>query len=219
MLKTTSKPVLPPVAAQAKGESRLLKYYEQFEPLAETYAWRLFQSQKIGMDFEDLVQEFKIKIYLSLIGYAHYVKKKRGTRYTPWPIELYVRCALNNLRKDFIKRISAAPNKSISIESDGFDYSQEHSMESHIIISKNFCKAEINGVDLLEGLTLIEQRCFLLFLRGHTIKKLERMFRNVVPDAGAVIQRQVAKLQTKKQQLMADTVISYKNFFTDLENN
>lgn len=218
MQKTVCKPVAthPPVA---KVESRLLKYYERFEPLAETYAWRLFQSQKIGMDFEDLVQEFKIKIYLSLIGYANYVKKKRTTNYAPWPIELYVKCALNNLRKDFIKKIEAAPNKAVSLESDGFDYSHLHSMESHFVISKNFCKAEINGVDLLQGLTLTEQRCFLLFLRGHTIKKLERLFKRAIPDAGAVIQRQVALLRTKKAQLLEDTVTNYMNFYTDLENN
>lgn len=201
-----------------KKESVLLRYYEKFEPLARKYAFKIYQAEKIGFEFEDLVQEFKIKIYTSILAYGNYYQryKERGL-YKPWPIEMYVRRSLDNKYKDFIKSINQADYKTISIEQDGFDYSLLHSMESHIIINERVCECEINGVNLLEGLTDIEGRCFMMFLKGYTISKLQKIFKNLF-HAAEMIKKQVALLQTKEKELLHDTVRHLMSFSTESDN-
>lgn len=203
---------------QTAANSAVLRFYHRFEPLAEKYAWRIYRAHKIGFEFEDLVQEFKLKIYLSIIAYAKYFEKKQPTRYKPCSIECYIRQALANKTKDFIKAITETPDQAYSVEADGFDYSEIQSMESHIVWSARVCKCEINGIDLLEGLSHLEARCFMLFLRGYTITKLRKIFAQKLPTAAEVIHAQVAKLQSKKEVLLHNTVGKYMNFFTDKEN-
>jgi|SRR5579872_3129921 len=200
------------------GESVLHRLYFRFEPLAEQYANRIFSEHKIGFEYEDLVQEFKIKIYTSIIGYAGYVKKKRELGYPVWPLELYLKRALSNKTKDFIKQIQDTPAQTVSVEADGFDYSVQHTLESHIILRNDFCQCEINGVDLLQGLTLVESKCFLLFLRGYTLNKLNTMFKFSVTEPSKMIRRQIALLQEKRAQLLENTTTKYMQYLVESEN-
>lgn len=206
-------------AATKPQASVVLKNYYKYEHLATDYAKQIFNSGKIGFEFDDLVQEFKIKIYTSIIAYAAKWKQyKKDGRYKPIALEYYIKSALVRRRIDFIVKISEEKPITLSIEQDGFDYSKLHSIESHIILNKKVAKAEINGVDLLEGLSDIESRCFMLYLRGFTIGKLQKVFKSKF-EAGKVISKQIAFLQTKKHELLENQTTEFMTFKTEWENN
>lgn len=203
----------------ATKQSTVLKYYHQFEHLATDYAKKIFESGKIGLEYEDLVQEFKIKIYTSIIAYAARWKRyKREGRYKPVPIEYYVKCALSKRKIDFIKQIKEEKQVTLSVEQDGFDYGLLHTIDSHVVINSKVCKAEVNGVDLLEGLTTLEARCFMLFLRGFTIGKLQKIFKSKF-EANTVINKQVEFLQSKKQQLLENQTYHFTSYKINLDGN
>jgi hypothetical protein len=206
------------IAKVQQRESPLMKYFRKFEPLAERYARQIFDEHKIGFEFEDLVQEFRIKIYTSIIGYAKYAEARRQTRYEPWPITVYVQRALVNKKKDFIKQISESPTKALSVEQHDFDYGIFQTMESHIVMNKDQLQCEINGVDLLQGLTEAEARCFMLFLRGYTVGKLARLFKPVVPNTALMIQKQCALLQNYKKELLQNTTTQFLHFSLENDN-
>lgn len=196
-------------------ESIILKWYNRYEYLATKYAHQIFESRKIGFDYEDLLQEFKMKIYTSIIAYSRKWEKWKLTgKYKPIHVEMYIKSALVNLTKDFMKQISTTEYKTVSVEQDGFDYGLLTSMESHIVINSSYCKCEINGVDLLEGLTDMESRCFMLFLRGHTIGKLNKIFKCRF-QANKIIRRQVEFLQTKKSELLENKTYQFMHYVTE----
>lgn len=198
-------------------ESIVLKYYQRFEYLATYYARQIFEAGKIGFEFDDLVQEFRIKIYTSIIAYAtKWRKYKLSGLYKPIAIEYYIKSALSNRAKDFIREIKEIPYTNISVEQDGFDYGKLHTIESHIIINDKVCKCEINGVDLLEGLTDWEARVFMLYLKGFTIGKLCKIFKAKF-DASVMIRKQIDFLQSKKSQLLENQVFTFAHYVS--ENN
>lgn len=203
------------ITSPSTKESIILKYYNRYERLANHYAHLIFESRKIGFDYDDLLQEFKMKIYTSIIAYSKKWKKWKVTgRYKPIHIELYIKSSLVNLAKDFMKQISTTEYKTVSIEQDGFDYGLLTSMESHIIINSTYCKCEINGVDLLEGLTDMESRCFMLFLRGYTIGKLNKIFKWRF-QANKVIRNQVEFLKSKKSQLLENKTFQFIHYVSE----
>ena len=200
-------------------ESIVLKYYNRFEYLAVYYARQVFESSKIGFEYDDLVQEFRIKIYTSIIAYAaKWRKYKILGQYKPVPIEYYIKAACVNRQKDFIRSIKEAEYTNISVEQDGFDYSKVHSIESHIIVNGTTCKCEINGVDLLEGLSDWEARCFMMFLRGFTIGKLKKIFKPKFA-ADDIINKQIGFLQTKKAQLLENQITHYTHYVSENSDN
>jgi hypothetical protein len=200
-------------------KSIVLKYYNRYEHLATHYAKQIFEAGKIGYEFDDLVQEFRIKIYTSIIAYAAKWRKYQVLkRYKPIPIEYYIKSALVNRSKDFIRLINEAEYINISVEQDGFDYGKIQSIESHIVINKDVCQCNINGVDLLEGLTDWEARCFMMFLRGFTIGKLSKIFKPKF-IASEVINRQIQFLQPKRAQLLENQVQSFTHYLSNSDNN
>src|SRR5579859_2406924 len=120
------------VQANVPRQSTLLKFYHQYEYLAEQYARKIYRSGKIGLDYDDLVQEFRLKIYLTIIAYSRYYERKKQSRYQPWPMLLYIQRALHNKSLDFMKQISETPDHAYSVEQDGFDYSEFGTRECNI---------------------------------------------------------------------------------------
>lgn len=165
------------------------KFYFQYEYLAKKYASKIFSYQELSFDYEDLLQEFRIKIYMAIKAYGRrWGKFRRGEAPRPVPIRYYLECACGNKARDFMKYISRENHKT-SIDEIDFDFGVEQ--DSEIAPSSN--TFIVNGVNLLEGLSGKERAVFSLFLRGYKttfIRKVyfsnatERKARKAVMDSG-----------------------------------
>lgn len=207
-----------PVSSSTKPVSMIATLYERHEHLAEKYAKKIYNAERISYDYEDVLQEMKMKVYTSIIAYAEKWRKWQQTqRYKPIAIEIYLQCALVNKTKDFIKSISQCPIKCcISVQDNNFDFSIFGTMESQISFTKDTCECKINEVDLLEGLNLMESRCFMLYLRGYKIDLLNKMFKRHF-SADEIIGTQLLMLRDKKEQLTENKITTYMSF-TNVES-
>ena len=182
--------------------------YGKYEYMAAIYASKIFNFERYGYEKEDIVQELRIKIYTSIISYAEkWAEYKRTNRYKPVPIKFYIKAAMVNKVKDFIKLFNMEQVENIdkvSIQADGFDHSQFNTIESNLDI--NNCVCEINGVDLFEGLHGRKKQAFALFLKGFTIPELNERFTKI--DVMTVVTRQIEFIRTKREELL-----DYKNTY------
>lgn len=148
------------------------KFYCKYEYLAKKYANKIFSYEELSFEYEDLVQEFRIKIFTSIKSYGRrWGKFRRGEAPRPVPIRYYLECACGNKARDFMKYISRENHK-ISINEIDFDYGVEQNND--IVPSRN--RFIVNGVDLLEGLCGIERAVFSLFLRGYGINFIRKVY-------------------------------------------
>lgn len=150
------------------------KLYFRYEYLANRYASKIFSYEELSFEFEDLVQEFKIKIFTSIKSYGRrWAKYRRNEATKPVPIKYYLEAACSNKMRDFMKYISRE-NYKIRIDDIHYDYGVED--DTNISPEKN--KFIVKGVDLLEGLTGKERAVFSLFLRGYNTKILNKVYFN-----------------------------------------
>lgn len=180
--------------------------YGKYEYMAAIYASKIFNFERYGYEKEDIVQELRIKIYTSIISYAEkWAEYKLTNRYKPVPIKFYIKAAMVNKVKDFIKLFNMEQVENVdkvSVEVDGFDHSNYTTMDSNLDI--NNCICEINGVDLFDGLNGRKKQAFALFLKGFTIPELNQRFTKI--DVMNVVTRQIEFIRTKREQLL-----DYKN--------
>jgi hypothetical protein len=193
--------------------SVILKFYNKYEHLASTYAKQIFNYERYGYEKADIVQEFKIKLYTSIISYAEKLQEYKETgKYKPVPIEFYLKSAMVNKVKDFVRKFNTedvANTNKISIQDNNFDYSVYNDMASELDLKNHVCV--INGVDLLENLALLEKFVFVLYLKGHTIREIKRKFKKVT-DPSKVIEHQINYLKTKHSEIYDRRTIEYKVF-------
>lgn len=150
------------------------KLYFRYEYLANRYASKIFSYEELSFEFEDLVQEFKIKIFTSIKSYGRrWAKYRRNEATKPVPIKYYLEAACSNKMRDFMKYISRE-NYKTRIDDIHYDYGVED--DTNISPEKN--KFIVKGVDLLEGLTGKERAVFSLFLRGYNKKILNKVYFN-----------------------------------------
>lgn len=150
------------------------KLYFRYEYLANRYASKIFSYEELSFEFEDLVQEFKIKIFTSIKSYGRrWAKYRRNEATKPVPIKYYLEAACSNKMRDFMKYISRE-NYKVRIDDIHYDYGVED--DTNISPEKN--KFIVKGVDLLEGLTGKERAVFSLFLRGYNTKILNKVYFN-----------------------------------------
>lgn len=150
------------------------KLYFRYEYLANRYASKIFSYEELSFEFEDLVQEFKIKIFTSIKSYGRrWAKYRRNEATKPVPIKYYLEAACSNKMRDFMKYISRE-NYKMRIDDIHYDYGVED--DTNISPEKN--KFIVKGVDLLEGLTGKERAIFSLFLRGYNTKILNKVYFN-----------------------------------------
>lgn len=148
------------------------KFYFKYEYLAKKYANKIFSYQEISFEYEDLLQEFRIKIFTSIKSYGkRWGKFRKGEAPRPVPIRYYLECACGNKARDFMKYISRENHK-ISIDDIDFDFGVEQ--DSEIIPTQNVFV--VNGVNLLEGLTGKERAIFSLYLRGYNVTFLRKVY-------------------------------------------
>lgn len=150
------------------------KLYHRYEYLAKRYASKIFSYEQLSFEYEDLVQEFRLKIWTSIKSYGkRWAKYRRNEASKPVPIKYYLEAACSNKMRDFMKYISRE-NYKVSIDEINYDFGIED--DSKIIPEKN--KFIVNGVDLLEGLTGKEKIIFSLFLRGYNKSFLNKVYCN-----------------------------------------
>lgn len=193
--------------ASNKKMSEML--YEKYEYLAYKHARKIFSYEELSLEYEDLLQEFRIKIFMSIKAYARRWKKYRKTGCNkPVPIKFYLDAACGNKARDFMKLISRE-NYKTRIDDINYDFGVVQ--DSEIDPSRN--RFIINGIDLLEGLTGKERMIFSLHLRGYNknflnkvyySKKQEKNAKKAVIDSGDepftpqdIIEMQKAKLLAK----------------------
>ena len=200
--------------------------YSRYEYLAGKYASKIFAYEQLSFEYEDLLQEFRVKIFTSIKAYAVRWKKYRKTgRNKPVPIQYYLEAACSNKARDFMKLISRE-NYKTRIDEINYDFGTLQ--DSEINPSKN--RFFINGVDLLEGLSGKERMIFSLYLRGYNkgflskvyySKKCERKAKQQVINSGDepftpqdIIDMQKAKLIAKygNELLQATQVYSTYSF-------
>lgn len=197
-------------ATMTQSSSVVMKYYNKYAPLANTYARQVDDAYRIGMDFDDLVQEFRLKIYTSIIAYAKKWQSYKETgRYKPVAMELYIKSALNNKKKDLYREIGNMPFQQ-SVEDTGFDYSVCNSM--HCRIQPTDCIAELNGIDLVVGMTKPEARCFIMYLYGFPVKKLQKIFGTQVADVQFLIDNRINELRKHYSTLSENAITVYRTY-------
>jgi DNA-directed RNA polymerase specialized sigma24 family protein len=150
------------------------KLYYRYEYLANKYASKIFSYEELSFEFDDLVQEFRIKIFTSIKSYGKRWDKYRNNEASkPVPIRFYLEAACSNKMRDFMKYISRE-NYKTRIDDINYDYGIED--DTNIVPEKN--KFFVNGIDLLEGLSGKERSVFSLFLRGYNRKIINKVYYN-----------------------------------------
>lgn len=82
-------------------------FYNRYSYLADYYAKKVWDTKNIGMDIDDIKQELRIKLFLSIKTYAKkWGEYKRTGRVKPMPIEFYLKTVMLNQVRDFIKEIN-----------------------------------------------------------------------------------------------------------------
>ena len=148
------------------------KLYLKYEYLAKKYANKIFSYEELSFEYEDLLQEFRLKIYTTLKSYGRrYLKYRRGQTPKPAPLCYYLESECRNKAKDFMKYISRENHKT-RIDEVGYDFGVE--CDSTIDPERNVFI--INDVDLLEGLSGKERSIFSLYLRGYKIAFLRKVY-------------------------------------------
>lgn len=170
--------------------------YEKYEYLAKKYASKIFSYEQLSYEYEDLLQEFRLKIFTSIKAYGRrWLKYLRGQAARPVPIKYYLECACSNKANDFMRYI-ARENYKTSIDSINYDYGYEET--SQIVPESNVFL--VNGVDLLEGLEGKERLVFGMFLRGYNKNILNKVYNTknkAKKDAMEVVEKQKAFLIEK----------------------
>lgn len=150
------------------------KLYLRYEYLAKKYASKVFSYEELSFEYEDLVQEFRLKIVTSIKSYGkRWAKYRRDEAPKPVPLRFYLEAACSNKARDFMKYISREQYK-VKIDDINYDYG----IDDETIISPETNKFLLNGVDLLESLCGKEKVIFSLYLRGCNKKILDKVYFN-----------------------------------------
>ena len=148
------------------------KFYYEYEYLARKYANKIHSYENLSYEYDDLLQEFRIKIFLSIKAYGkRWSKYRKGIAPKPVPIKYYLECACGNKMRDFL-RVLTRENVRISTDEINLDYGVE--MNSFVDADKNIYI--VNDVDLLEGLSGKERMVFALYLQGYNERLLHKVY-------------------------------------------
>lgn len=182
------------------------KLYFRYEYLAEKYSGKIFNLDKYGLERDDITQELKIKIWTAINTYGKTWREyKRTGRYKPIRLELYIKATLNNKIKDIVKKMQREQEittHKISMSEIDFDYGTENN--NHIEVEKN--KFTLQGVDLCLGLKGRNKMIFIMWLKGHTMKKLSEKFGC---DASVIINTQRELMKAKLHNKAPKMYVSY----------
>lgn len=177
----------------------LEEYYNKYEYLAKKYAFQVFSYEQLSFEFEDLVQEFRLKIFTSIKSYGRrWGAYRRGEASRPVHMKYYLEAACGNKKRDFIKYISRE-NYKVRMDEINFDFGVENDTQ----IDPNENSFIVNGIDLLEGLVGRERSVFSLYLRGYNKRFLDKVYYNNAKDK----ENRQAVIDNDDEPITADDII------------
>lgn len=148
------------------------RVYLKYEYLAKKYASKIFSYEALSFEYDDLVQEFRLKIFTSIKAYGRrYARYLRGQASKPVPLKYYLEAACGNKARDFMKYITREGHK-VRIDDINYDYG----VETDSFTDTRSNRFYVNGVNLLEGLSGKERAVFSLFLRGYNTNFLRKVY-------------------------------------------
>lgn len=113
----------------------------------------------------------------------------------PIPLKFYIKLAMVNMVKDFIKYINRENGKT-SISEINYDFG----VATNTTIDFKAKNIVINDIDILEGLDKRERQVFLLHLKGFGVRKMNKIYRDD-EFVQSVIEKQTKKLTSVKNDL------------------
>lgn len=155
------------------------KAYKELEFLAVKYANKLYSYEELSLERDDLLQEFRLKIFTSIKAYGRrWLAYRRGTAARPVPLRYYVECACSNKCTDLMRAIRKENHK-LRIDQTAYDCGIEDIVQTEPELNRFV----INGVDVLANLTGMKRVIFSLHIRGRSRGMMARMLRT--PRAAA----------------------------------
>jgi hypothetical protein len=153
-----------------------IELFNEYEGLTKHYASKLFNISLLGYEFEDVVQEYRIKLYQVILTYLKNSKERllnNQPRLTP--ISVYIKGALSNFTVDFMEKISKQGELFIQNSQETFhDYSTWSDDQVDINTDKN--EYRLNGVDILAPLEGLKKAAFVMHLKGSKINEVKRVY-------------------------------------------
>ena len=192
----------------------IVSLYSKYEYLSKEYAKKVFNYERQGLQLEDIQQEMCIKIYMSIMGYGRAWAEFRNTgERKPAPLESWIRLALANKVKDYIKKfnlenVSNKDKVSIGNGEETVDVGQYSTAVSNIDLENDVCI--INDIDLLGGLKNDRRACFSLFLKGYNTRELSVKFPKI--DTQNLITQHSQFLRNKRNELFDFTNQRFETF-------
>jgi RNA polymerase sigma factor (sigma-70 family) len=189
-----------------ESKSKIQSLYERHSHLAEYYARKIFNEGNISLEREDIEQELRIKIWTSIQSYVkRWSEYKKTGRMKPMPLEFYLKTALINKSKDFIKEINKSVN--IPLSSIEFDYGQDECPIEIDFLNK---KIKIGHTDILEDLSIEEKKIIILYIKGFSMSKISKMYKGDL-NTKDCIRENVDKIR-KKVKESAFEITNYSYF-------
>lgn len=155
------------------------KAYKELEYLAVKYANKLYSYEEISLEREDLLQEFRLKIFTSIKAYGRrWLAYRRGEAARPVPLRYYVECACSNKCTDLMRAIKKENHK-LRIDQTNYDCGIEYTVQ----VEPETNHFVVNGVDVLRNLTGMKRMIFSLHIRGRNRRMMAQLLRS--PRAAA----------------------------------
>lgn len=202
------------------NQGACLRLYKRYEYLARVYANKLYNCEHLGMTQDDVIQEFKTKIWYSVIKFAKRWSSYRKTgKFKPIPLPFFIKSNLNSLIIDLSKKINGyyvdvngqkveRVKGFTSIESAGFDIGREPDVNTCIDFIDQ--RVIVHGVDILGGLNKKEGHAFIMHLKGYPTTLIRKVHRDI--DVTALIARQTASLREHSQELLGEESRTFMAF-------
>lgn len=176
-------------------KSKIEKLYDRYAYLADYYARKVFNEGNISLEREDIEQELRIKIWTSIQSYVKRWKEYKLTgRMKPIPIEFYLKTALINKTKDFIRDINRVEN--IPLSSMNFDFGTDECPIEIDFLNK---KVKIGYTDILEGIPNEEKKIIILYIKGFSMSKIDKIYKGQM-NVKECIRRNVENLRIRVKQ-------------------
>lgn len=193
-----------------KETSSLEKLFNKYKYLSKAYAKKVFDYEKLGIELKDVEQELNIKLFLSIEAYCRAWEKYEETKkYKPVPIVYYLRFAMVNRVRDFARQITREGQHKTSIEEISFDVGKNQSF-----IELTNKKLEINGVDILKGLKEEEKMVFMMHVKGHNKKIIQKLYKGE-RQIDEIIETHQNSLKSIKHELITDQTLHYSYDLND----
>lgn len=173
--------------------------FNEYQRLAESYARKIFNYDSIAYEQDDIIQEFRIKLYEVILAYERAKKERRESgRIAPTPFPIYLRGALSNFSKDFIKRINDEMKHTVGNQlGNSYDYGKDSPNTSDLNITESIFV--INGFDLTKNLSGLSRAAFIMFLKGNRISDIQKKLGNSI-DVAKVVNRQRSFLRKNRSE-------------------